>query len=296
MSGRRGLRFGLLLVGLFAVAALLAPWLPLPDPSAVELGQRLEPPRWLATPILGTDAKGRDLLARLLDGARVSLAVGLFGSLVALAIGLPWGAIAGLLGGRADRWMMRLADALESLPMVVVVLFLLSVLGEYRAELAALGLGRIHVFFLAVGLLFWLPTARVVRAETLRLRLAVFVEAAVACGASRRRILLRHLVPNLAPALLVMLGLTVPRVVLMEAFLSFLGLGVEAPAVSWGLLAADGLAALNPLVGCWWLLAFPAAALAVSLLGLNLVADGLSERISARSSLSGRSRLRVASS
>ncbi len=279
---RWGFRAGLALVAVFAALALLAPWLPLPDPAAVELDQRLEAPQWSAAPVLGTDAKGRDLLARLAHGARVSLAVGLFGSLIALAVGLPWGAVAGLLGGRTDRWMMRLADAMESLPMVVVVLFLLSLLGEYRAELAALGVGRIHVFYLAVGLLFWLPTARVVRAEALRLRRTGYVEAAAASGAGHRRILLRHLLPNLAPALLVMLGVTVPRVVLMEAFLSFLGLGVEPPAVSWGLLASDGLAALNPLVGCWWLLAFPAAALSLSLLGLNLVADGLRDRLAGR--------------
>jgi len=279
---RWGFRAGLALVAVFAALALLAPWLPLPDPAAVELDQRLEAPQGSAAPVLGTDAKGRDLLARLAHGARVSLAVGLFGSLIALAVGLPWGAVAGLLGGRTDRWMMRLADAMESLPMVVVVLFLLSLLGEYRAELAALGVGRIHVFYLAVGLLFWLPTARVVRAEALRLRRTGYVEAAAASGAGHRRILLRHLLPNLAPALLVMLGVTVPRVVLMEAFLSFLGLGVEPPAVSWGLLASDGLAALNPLVGCWWLLAFPAAALSLSLLGLNLVADGLRDRLAGR--------------
>ncbi|MBL7009306.1 MAG: ABC transporter permease [Planctomycetes bacterium] len=276
---RPGFRLGLALVVFFALLALLAPWLPLDDPAAVDLGDRLEAPRWTSAPVLGTDAKGRDLLSRLAHGARVSLAVGLFGSLIALAVGLPFGAVAGLLGGRADRWMMRAADAMESLPMVVVVLFLLSLLGEYRAELAMLGVGRLHVFFLAVGLLFWLPTARVARAEALRLRSTGFVEAATASGAGRRRILVRHLLPNMAPALLVMLGVTVPRVVLMEAFLSFLGLGVEPPAVSWGLLASDGLAALNPLVGCWWLLAFPAAALSLSLLGLNLVADGLRDRL-----------------
>lgn len=280
----RGLRLGLLLVGLLAALAVLAPWLPLPDPAAIDLELRLAPPSWTGAPVLGTDAKGRDLLARLLHGGRVSLAVGLFGSLVALAVGLPWGAAAGLLGGRTDRVMMRVADALESLPMVVVVLFLLSLLGEYRAELAAVGIGRLEVFYLAVGLLFWLPTARIARAEALRLRTTGFVEAATASGAGRLRILVRHLLPNMAPALLVMLGVTVPRVVLMEAFLSFLGLGVEAPAVSWGLLASDGLAALNPLVGCWWVLAFPAAALTLSLLGLNLVADGLRDRFAPPSS------------
>ena len=174
---------------------------------------------------------------------------------------------------------MRIADAMESMPMVVLVLFLLSILSEYRMELDAIGIGRMHVFYLAIGLLFWLPTARIARAEALRLRSSSFVQAAQSVGSSRSRILIRHLLPNMAPSLLVMLGITVPRVVLMEAFLSFLGLGVEPPSISWGLLAADGLAALNPLVGCWWLLAFPAAALVASLLALNLVADGLRDRL-----------------
>ncbi|RMH04612.1 MAG: ABC transporter permease [Planctomycetota bacterium] len=277
--GRKAGLLGLVLAGIFALLAVAGPWLPLPDPAAVDLGSRLEPPHWTEAPILGTDAKGRDLLARLVAGSRVSWTVGLLGSLVALAVGVPWGAAAGLAGGRLDRWLMRIADGLESLPLVVVVLFLLSLLGEYRAELAAVGIGRLQVFYLAVGLLFWLPTARVARAEAQRLRAAGFAAAAAAAGAGPVRIFLRHLLPNMAPALLVMLGVTVPRVILMEAFLSFLGLGVEPPAVSWGLLAADGLAALNPLVGCWWLLAFPAAALSLSLLGLHLIADDLRDRL-----------------
>lgn len=262
-------------LALLAAAAWAAPWLPLPDPSAMDAAHRLAPPAWSGAPILGTDPLGRDVLARTLAGARVSLLIGILGALVALAVGVPYGAAAGLSGGRAERAMMRAADALESVPMVVFLLFLLALLQEYRAELAAFGVGRLHVFLVAVGLLFWLPAARVARAETLRLRGQPFVLAARAGGAGGARILLRHVLPNLAPAAGSLLMLTLPRVVLMEAFLSFLGLGVEPPAVSWGVLAADGLAALNPLVDCWWILAVPSAALVLTLWSLDALARGL---------------------
>ncbi len=272
---RWGLRLAVLFLVLLGAAALAAPWLPLADPGEMDFGQRLVAPQWTQAPVLGTDSKGRDLLARTLWGARISLLVGLLGSAVALAVGLPYGAWAGLKGGRVDRLLMRLADLLEGLPLVVVVLFLLSILQEYRGELEAVGIGRIQVFFVAVGCLFWLPTARVARAEALKLRAAAFVEAARTSGAGNPRLLRRHFLPNLVPAALVMLTLTVPRVVLMEAFLSFLGLGVDPPAVSWGLLASEGLAALNPLVDSAWLLGVPATALALTLLSLNVIGDHL---------------------
>ncbi len=264
----------LLLLGL----ALLAPLLPLRDPGEVDLDRMLLAPG-VDGALLGTDLKGRDLLARLLFGARISLLTGALGSLLALLVGLPWGALAGLSGGRLDRWMMRAADSLESVPLVVVVLFLLTLAGEYRPELEALGVGRLGIFFLALGLLFWLPTARVARAEALRLRGSGFVQAARALGAPPSRILCRHVLPNLLPAAVVLGTLTVPRVILMEAFLSFLGLGVEPPAVSWGTLAAEGLAALNPLVDCWWLLAAPGAALAATLWSLSICGEALQARL-----------------
>jgi len=181
---------------LLSIAALAAPWLPIADPAAMDADARLQAPRWIAAPMFGTDAQGRDLFARALFGARVSLTVGLFGTLIALLVGVPYGAAAGLIGGRT-------------------------------------------------------------------------------AGLGRRQLLRRHLLPNMAPALWAMISLTVPRVILMEAFLSFLGLGVEAPSVSWGSLAADGMAALNPLVGSWWLLAVPATGLAATLLSLNLLGDSL---------------------
>ena len=249
--------------------ALAAPWLPLADYRAMDPDAALLPPQWTTAPYLGTDALGRDLLARCLWGARISLLVGLLGSLVAMLIGIPYGTLAGLLGGRWDRTMMRFADALESVPMVVFVLFLMSVLQEYRAELGALGFGRLQLFMVAIGMLFWLPTARVARAEALRIRRLPFVLAARASGMREGALIWRHLLPNMLPALRVMMMLTLPRVILMEAFLGFLGLGVEAPAVSWGSLASDGIGAMNPVVGSPWLLVVPSVLLGLTLLSLT---------------------------
>ncbi len=255
------------------IAAVVAPWLPIVDYRAMDADARLLPPGSEGH-LLGTDAQGRDLLARLLFGARISLLVGAVGTLVAMLIGLPYGAVAGLRGGRIDRFLMRLADALESVPMVVMVLFLLSILREYRVEMEVIGFGRLQLFLVAIGFLFWLPTARVARAESLRISRLPFVTAARLQGMSTRAQLRRHILPNLWPTLRVMWLLTIPRVILMEAFLSFLGLGVEAPAVSWGGLASDGLAAMNPLVASWWLLALPSAALVLTLLALQQVGRG----------------------
>lgn len=269
------MRLALAWLILLAALAAAAPWLPLPHPEVMDAEARLAAPAWTQSPVLGTDPLGRDLLARVLAGARISLFVGLLGTAVALLVGVPYGALAGLLGGRADRILMRAADALESVPMVVIMLFLLALLQEYRAELAAIGLGRLQLFLGAVGLLFWLPAARVARAETLRLRGQAFILAAQAGGARRPRLLARHVLPNLAPSIGTLLMLTLPRVVLMEAFLSFLGLGVEPPAVSWGLLAADGMAALNPLVDCWWLIAVPSFFLVLTLWALDALARRL---------------------
>ena len=270
-----GTKIALCFLFALIVGALAAPLLPLPNPATFSLEDALTPPHWTAAPVLGTDAQGRDIAARVLWGARVSLTVGLLGSLVALLVGLPWGAVAGYRGGRIDRWMMRFCDGLESVPLVVVVLFLLTLLQEYRIEMDRIGIERIHLFYFAVGALFWLPTARVARAEALRLRKTAFVEAAQSLGASTSSILFRHVLPHLLATVLVMLTLTLPRVMLMEAFLSFLGLGVEAPAVSWGTLARDGLATLNPLVDCWWILAAPGTALALTLLAFQRLSDGV---------------------
>lgn len=233
--------------------------------------------RWAFSGVLGRDELGRDLCARICWGARVSLAVALVAAVVTLLVGVPWGAVAGWAGGRVDDAMMRAVDVLNSIPLVFLVVFLVTVLGEdsIRLALDRLGIGRLAIFFLVVAAVSWLSMARIVRGRLLELRDATYVEAARASGASPARILLRHVVPNLAGTVVVTLSLTVPRVMLFESFLSFLGLGVQPPDVSWGLLANAGLKALIPIDPAWWLFVFPSAALAVTLLALGFLGDAL---------------------
>ncbi len=313
---------------------------------------------WALPSICGTDKLGRDLLARLFWGARVSLAVGLVATLVSLVIGVTYGAVAGYLGGRADNIMMRVVDVMYSIPFIFVVIFLITILSaetvkrnvlfeseaghrgsleserlpeELRAEFRrqnqrldepvtisveepgrrwrltqATGRSylieadaerltvltersgrvfegsRIVIFFFLVGAIYWLTMARVVRGQVISLKNEQFVEAARTLGASRRRIIFIHLVPNLLSVVIVYLTLTIPRVMLFEAFLSFLGLGVEPPDVSWGLLANEGIAAITPVRIYWWLVVFPGLALALTLFALNFLGDGLRDALDPR--------------
>lgn len=260
---RAALAAAAFLAALCALAAL-APWLPgLADPALQDLRLGATPPAW-AHPF-GTDELGRDLLARVLFGGRISLLVGLVGTAVSLLVGVAWGAVAGYAGGRTDEFMMRAVDVLYSLPYLFLVILLLVFFGR-----------SLVLLFLALGLVQWLTMARIVRAQVRSLRGQPFVEAARALGASDGAIVFRHLVPNTLGPVIAYATLTVPAVILQEAFLSFLGLGVQPPAASWGTLVADGarVPALFP-----WMVAFPGLALSLTLLAFHFLGDGLRDAL-----------------
>jgi oligopeptide transport system permease protein len=234
--------------------------------------------------LCGRDLLGRDVLSRIFWGARISLIVGLVATLVSLIIGVTYGAVAGYFGGRLDNAMMRVVDILYSIPFIFVVIFIITILNEDQIaqRLSFYGIGKITVFYLVVGAIYWLTMARVVRGQVISLKTEPFVEAARSVGAGKARIIFRHLLPNVSSVVLVYLTLTIPRVMLFEAFLSFLGLGVEAPDVSWGLLAKEGIEVLNPVKIYWWLVLFPSLALGATLLALNFLGDGLRDALDPR--------------
>ncbi len=240
---------------------------------------------WSIPSVCGTDKLGRDVLSRLFWGGRISLAVGLVAALVSLVIGVTYGSVSAYAGGWVDNLMMRLVDVLYSVPFIFVVIFLITILnaeGVKEAVERDYGVNRLVIFFFLVGAIYWLTMARVVRGQVLSLRNEPFVEAARALGAGHVRILLHHIVPNLWSVVIVYLTLTIPRVMLFEAFLSFLGLGVEPPDVSWGLLANEGIQAITPIRIYWWLVAYPGLALGLTLLALNFLGDGLRDALDPR--------------
>ena len=251
----------LLAIGLVTV---LAPWLPgLADPTLQDLKLSATPPS--AGHWFGTDELGRDTFARVLWGGRISLLVGLVGTLVSLIIGVTYGAVSGYVGGRVDDFLMRIVDILYSLPYIFLVILLLVFFSK-----------SLLMLFVALGLVQWLTMARIVRGQVLSLKQQNFVEAARALGAADSAIIFRHIVPNTLGPVIVYTTLTVPAVILQEAFLSFLGLGVQPPAASWGTLVSDGarLLALFP-----WLVIFPGLALSLTLFCFNFLGDGLRDAL-----------------
>jgi oligopeptide transport system permease protein len=260
---------GLVVLVLVVSSSLAAPWLSPYQFDAQDLARQYQPPSWSHP--FGTDPNGRDLYTRVLYGGRMSLAVGLVATLVSLLIGVTWGMIAGWFGGRTDGVMMRFVDMLYSLPFMFFVILLVAYFGQ-----------SLLLLFLALGAVQWLTMSRIVRGEMKRLRNAEFVEAGRSLGLPRRVLLVRHLLPNMLGPILVYATLTVPAVMLEEAFLSFLGLGVQPPMASWGSLANEGAAAINSVQSSWWLILFPGLFLGLTLLSLNFLGDGLRDALDPR--------------
>jgi oligopeptide transport system permease protein len=260
--------FGLCFVIVAAAFAIVTPWIAPYSYEAQDLELGPAPPG--AKHWLGTDYLGRDLLTRLLYGGRVSLMVGFAATSVSLLIGVIYGATAGFLGGRTDSVMMRLVDILYALPFTIFVIILMVFFGR-----------NIILLFMAIGAVEWLTMARIVRGSVISLRKKEFIEAAEAMGFSQWRILTRHLIPNALGPIIVYTTLTIPQVMLLEAFLSFLGLGVQPPMSSWGLLIRDGAEHMEQYP---WLLLFPSITLSLTLFSLNFLGDGLRDALDPKAS------------
>jgi oligopeptide transport system permease protein len=255
-----------LLLTIFA-ACFLVPLLLGLDPSSVHPALRHQPPS-LQHPF-GTDNVGRDYLARVLIGGQTSLLVGLAATLASVTVGVLVGALAGYFGGRVDEVLMRLVDFLYGIPYMFLVILIMLMFSETAR-------GEALPVFLALGLVQWLTMARVVRGQVATLRRREYVLAARLLGASDARVIVAHILPNVAGVILVYATLTVPAVIILESFLSFLGLGVK---LSWGQLVAEAVSVVNPIRSFWWLLWWPGALLALTLLSLNYLGDGLRDAL-----------------
>jgi oligopeptide transport system permease protein len=255
------------LAGILALTALtvFGPWI---NPNGIETldwlhvaeGPSLQSAHWF-----GTDRLGRDLYARTLQGARVSLSIGLVASAVSLLVGISYGAVAGYVGGRTDHVMMRIIEILSGLPLIFFVIFLTVVFG--RSE---------SLLFVSIGAVGWLTMARIVRGQTLSIRRREFIEAAIASGAGTGRIIAKHVIPNVIGPVIVYATLTVPQIIMFESFLSFLGLGIQEPRASLGSLIADGAGEME---AAPWILLIPGGFLAALLLCLNILGDGLRDAL-----------------
>ena len=250
------------------VLAAFAPWIA-PYPYAYQnLDLGASPPS--SAHLLGTDVLGRDLLSRILYGARISLLVGFIATTVALVIGVSWGIIAGYAGGKVDSLMMRIVDILYGLPFIIFIILLMVIFGR-----------NLWLLFLAIGAVEWLTMARIVRAQVLSLKNQEFVLAAQAMGVSSFAMFKRHLLPNILGPVAVYATLTIPQVMLLESFLSFLGLGIQPPMSSWGTLIKDGVESMEEYS---WLLIYPGLTFTITLFALNFFGDGLRDALDPKTS------------
>lgn len=260
--------FGLVTISILIVISILTPWIAPYGYETQDLALGASGPsgsHWL-----GTDIHGRDLLTRLMYGGRISLLVGFAATAVSLVIGVLWGTVAGYIGGLTDTIMMRIVDILYALPFMIFIILLMVVFGR-----------SLLLLFLAIGMIEWLTMARIVRGQVLTLRKQEFVSAAIVTGLGHWQIIRRHIIPNVLGPVIVYITLTIPSVMLLEAFLSFLGLGIQPPQSSWGVLISGGVESMEEYP---WLLIFPGLALSITLFALNFLGDGLRDALDPRAS------------
>ncbi|MEM7444954.1 MAG: ABC transporter permease subunit [Pseudomonadota bacterium] len=255
----------MILLAIITILCVFGPMLTPHSIDAINWAAISQPPTTENFYIFGTDGNGRDLLTRVLMGGRVSLMIGVIATVVSLIIGVTYGATAGFFGGRIDTLMMRFVDILYSLPFMFFVILLIVVFGR-----------NFILIFVAVGAVEWLDMARIVRGQTLSVRRREFVEAAHASGVSNFNIIRRHIIPNTLGPVIVYMTLTVPKVILLESFLSFLGLGIQEPMTSWGVLIKEGA---DNMESAPWMLIFPGIFLAATLYCLNFIGDGLRDAL-----------------
>ena len=260
--------FSLIYIFILVFVALITPFIAPYDYAYQDLALGASPPS--SDHLLGTDTLGRDLLTRMMYGSRISLMVGFLATSVALIIGVIWGTIAGFSGGKTDAIMMRIVDTLYGIPFIILIILLMVIFGR-----------NLVLLFLAIGAVEWLTMARIVRSQVLNLSRQEFILSAEAMGVSKLSIIFRHLIPNAMGPVIVYATLTVPQIMLLESFLSFLGLGVQPPLSSWGLLIRDGAVSMEEY---WWLLIFPSLAFSLTLFSLNFIGDGLRDAIDPRTS------------
>jgi oligopeptide transport system permease protein len=263
LTRNKAAMFGAFVLLILIVSAVLAPWIAPYSYSFQNLELGASPPS--ANHILGTDVLGRDLLSRILYGARISLLVGFVATGVALVIGVTWGIIAGYFGGRIDSVMMRIVDILYGLPFIIFIILLMVIFGR-----------NLWLLFGAIGAVEWLTMARIVRGQVMGLKNQEFIMAAKAMGVSNFSMFRKHLLPNILGPIAVYATLTIPQVMLLEGFLSFLGLGIQPPMSSWGTLIKDGVESMEEYS---WLLIYPGITFTITLFALNFFGDGLRDAL-----------------
>ena len=268
LTRNKAAMFGGVIILLLIFLAIFAPWIAPYSYSEQNLFLGATPPS--GDHLLGTDTLGRDLLSRILYGARISLMVGFVATAVALVIGVSWGLVAGYVGGKVDTFMMRIVDVLYGLPFIIFIILLMVVFGR-----------NLWLLFIAIGAVEWLTMARIVRGQVLSLKNQEFILAAQAMGVSNFSMFKRHLLPNILGPIAVYATLTIPQVMLLESFLSFLGLGIQPPMSSWGTLIKDGVESMEEYS---WLLIYPGLTFTITLFALNFFGDGLRDALDPKTS------------